>query len=615
MEIQLREISKSYGGRELFSELSFEFRDNFKTAFVGRNGSGKSTILSIIEGVEEPDSGEVIVDMSKIAVIPQYISKGLDKEVFDFLYDDFSEIISLKEQIDQLHLNFNDLSEKEQKKYDILHDEFVRKDGYDIERKINSVLTGFGFSESFKHRQVKLLSGGERRRLLVASTILKDADVLLLDEPTNHLDLKSILWFEEWLKKVNKTVIFVSHDRHFINVVADHIVELDNKKLYRYSGNFEKYRDERYQRKAVEEKSYKSQLNYIKREDDFIRRNIAGQKTKQAQSRRKMLDKIDRLEPPSRDKNFKLELQKEGREGNEVLVIENLSKSFDGKLLLSDINLKIYSGEKVCLSGINGSGKSTLIRMIIGEEIADRGTIEINSKVRVGYLSQNLEFSNNSVTVLDEFWKYFRDKTELEIRNILGNFLFQEHEVDKAVGVLSGGEKNRFFLAKIMTEKPNFIIMDEPTNHLDLQARILLENGLSEYDGTVLFVSHDRQFIDELTERVCYLQGTKLEEFYGNITDNIDKIFVEKEKVSRKPIVTERKVSNKVSNVAKGANKFKLEKIENEIFAIEEEMASIEKEMISEESIKDKRVFLIHKEKYDKLSESLARSYKEWENL
>jgi len=621
MEIQLKKISKSFGANLLFSDLSFEFRDNIKTAFVGRNGSGKSTILAIIEGTEEIDSGEIIVDRSRIAVIPQYISEGLDKTVFRFIYDDFSQIISLKKQIDQFHSDFDSLSDKEQERYTLLHDEYTRLDGYDLERRIDSVLTGFGFSDSFKSRQVKFLSGGERRRLLVAATILKDADVLLLDEPTNHLDLKSILWFEDWLKKINKTVLFVSHDRHFINSVADHIVELDNKKLYRYSGNFEKYREERYQRKAIEEKLYKAQRDYLKKEDEFIRRNIAGQKTKQAQSRRKMLDKIEKLEPPSRDKNFSLNFKKEGREGKEVLVIEDLSKSYDDNLLLADINLKIYSGEKVCLSGMNGSGKSTLIRMIIGEDVPDKGSISLNAKTKLGYLSQNLEFENKEVKVIDEFWKYFKQKTELEIRTILGNFLFQDHEVDKAVGVLSGGEKNRFYLAKIMTEKPNFIIMDEPTNHLDLQARILLENALSEFEGTVLFISHDRQFIDEITERIYYLQDAKLAEFYGNITDNLDKIFTSRLNLDKSisPKLNTKKgkkdKSNKISSIAKGANKFKLEKIENRIFSLEEEISVLEKEMISEESLKDKRVFLIHKEKYDKLTKSLERSYQEWENL
>lgn len=619
MEIQLKNISKSYGANLLFSNLSFGFRDNVKTAFVGRNGSGKSTILSIIEGIEEVDSGEVIVDRSRIAVIPQYISEGLDKTVFSYIYDDFTEIIQLKKQIDQLHHDFDNLSKKEQGRYALLHDEFIRLEGYDLERRIDSVLTGFGFSENFKLRQVKFLSGGERRRLLVAATILKDADVLLLDEPTNHLDLKSILWFEDWLKKINKTVLFVSHDRHFINSVADNIVELENKQLYRYSGNFEKYREERYERKVIEDKLYKAQHDYLKKEDDFIRRNIAGQKTKQAQSRRKMLDKIERLEPPSRDKNFSLNFKKEGSEGKEVLTIENLSKSYDGNLLLDCVNLKIYSGDKVCLSGTNGSGKSTLIKMITGSENPDQGTIIINNKTKVGYLSQNLDFADKNVTVIDEFWQYFKDKTELEIRNILGSFLFQDHEVEKAVGVLSGGEKNRFYLAKIMTEKPNFLIMDEPTNHLDLQARILLENALTEFSGTVLFVSHDRQFIDEITERVYYLQDAKLLGFYGNITDNLDKIFADNTKNNgkEKSNIKVREKSNvkKVSSLAKGTNKFKLEKTENLIFSLEEQIAELEKEMVSEESMRDKRIFLMNKKKYDELNKSLERSYKEWESL
>ncbi len=618
MRISFENVTKIYTGNPILDDLSFTFNPGKKTALIGANGSGKSTILSMISGLITPDSGSIIKDSGRIETLKQEYVWNDDITVFDVCSEVFTDLIQTGKRLDKYHSNFETLNEREKDKYAELMRDYESKGGYDWEREVEYVLLGLGFQKEEFNKKVAFLSGGQKRRALLAKTVLSNAPVLLLDEPTNHLDLHTVLWLEEWLKARECGIIFVSHDRHFIDSLADEIVELDKGKLYRYAGNFNKYKSQRIKRKEIEQKQYEAQKQLIKKTQKFIDINIAGQKTRQAKARRKMLEKIQRLEPPSRDAEFKIKFEKVKRESNKTIECRGLSKSYKDNLVLDNIDFTAYRYEKIGLVGRNGSGKSTLIKLIMAQENSSSGFIKIGENIDTGYLPQEGGTLNENDTLLEELWNVLPEKSEEEIRNILGSFLFSGDDVKKKISLLSGGEKSRLNIAKIMVMKPNLLILDEPTNHLDLATRILLENAISEYEGTVIIVSHDRAFLNEVITSVYKLEGSKLQRYEGNIDDNKEALFKNEKTGSLLKTESKDKKNKKVKKtiqISKGANKYKLKKIEDEIFKLEEDLKKNEKLMLAENALKDGRIYNEINEKYKKIKNELEERYGKWEEM
>lgn len=621
MRVYLDKIGHSFGGQTIFRDVTFEIFPGRKTVLVGANGSGKTTLFRIIAGVLEPETGKVIMDKGRVALVEQEFTLAPDCTLLAACAEVFGEIHALGETLRRMEADFASLTPAEHDRYTLLHDRFESSGGWDWERRIETVLVGIGFSRDDFQRPVSGFSGGQRRRLLLARALLKNPDLLLLDEPTNHLDLEAIAWLESWLEAWKGGLVFISHDRHFMDRVAQEVVELSHGGLERYPAPFDVFRAERARRREARLKEYAEQQAFIKKNEEFIRRNIAGQKTKQAQSRRRMLEKIELLEPPRRDASFRLQIRKDTREGHRVLEAEGLSFAYGGgPPVLRDVGFTLYRGERIGLLGRNGSGKSTLLKMAAGLLAPDGGRITLDERVTLGYFPQEGGALDPGMRALDAIWEVIPAEPEVAVRNILGGFLFSDEEAEKRIGLMSGGEKSRVLLVKLMLSRPNFLVMDEPTNHLDLPSRILLENMLVGYDGTVLLVSHDRAFLDEVVTAVYHVGDGHLVRYEGNVSDNLARILPEETPAAtvvstRAQEETLLPPEERVRQAGRGANRYKIGKLEERIAALEEERKGCEQEMLSEAATRDGRIFREVENRHTALGDELTRLYREWEEL
>lgn len=622
MKIQISGLTKRYGDRELFEGLSFEFSSSKKTALLGSNGCGKTTLLRIISGLDAADSGSVYCQSSKIGLVAQEFTAEHGQTVRGFCRKVFVELEDEQLELEKLEKEFSSLSEKMQYNYAERKERFIENGGYDWPRKIEQVLNGLGFPDEMFDRELASLSGGEKRRVLLAGALLQGEQLILLDEPTNHLDLETITWLENWLKTLDATVVFVSHDRHFIDSVADEIVELDQGNLYRYGSGYENFRRARAKRLEEAHRQYERQQDFIRKNEDFIRKNIAGQKTKQAQSRRKMIEKVERLEPPVKDTTVKLSLKKTGRESKQVASADGLSVSYNGNTVLNELSFQSWRGEKIGIIGRNGCGKSTLLRIIAGEAENYTGKFRFGSNITRAYFPQEGELLNPEHTLIESIREVDPSITNEEVRTLLGGFLFSGSAADKKIKLLSGGEKSRILLARIIRSNPNVLILDEPTNHLDLPSRILLENMLAEFDGTVFVVSHDRVFLDEVITVIYHINDGKLVRHDGNLADNSARIWPDD-----KPVQQIKKQENPTAMLQsddpedikrqhrRGANKYKIAPLEKEISELEAKLEEVQKLMVSDEAVKDGRVYQKYEAQYRELEEQLEKRYWEWEEL
>ena len=621
MRVYLENVSHAFGARTVFSDTSFELFPNRKTVLVGANGIGKSTLFKIITGELEPDSGRVVRDRGEIALVEQDFSLDPETELYRACLEVFNCLKEQEEQIRDLEGRFDTLSQSEQDRYSDLVASFEEAGGYDRERRVEQVLLGIGFTREQFERPVGQFSGGQKRRALMARALLKNPDLLLLDEPTNHLDLEAIDWLQQWLSSWKGGLVFISHDRHFLDRVAEEIVELHNGVLERYPVPFDAYRKERALRREQQLKQFLEQQAFIRKNEEFIRRNLAGQKTKQAQSRRRMLEKLILLEPPAKDDGYRLELKKSGREGHCTVRAENLAFSYGAHSpILQDLSFELWRGERIGLIGRNGCGKSTLLKLIAGRLAPADGNVHVDERAIVGYFPQEGGILDPEATALEEVWKDAPAETEERMRSILGGFLFSEGEADKKVKLMSGGEKSRLLLVKLMLHKPNLLIMDEPTNHLDLPSRILLENTLAEYDGTLIMVSHDRAFLDEVVTAVYHVENGGITRYEGNVSDNSGRLFAGE---PLQPVKEEKKSApvkamapeEKSRQAGRGANKFKIGKLEQKIEELEQAAALCEQEMVCEEAVRDGRVYEEINTRYKEIQDTLERLYGEWEVL
>ncbi|MED3882308.1 ABC-F family ATP-binding cassette domain-containing protein [Priestia megaterium] len=635
--LQLNGITKYYGAEPILSNIKLEVQSKDRIALVGRNGAGKSTLLKIIAEQLSYDSGEIIkpkgvsIDyMGQDTVLESTLS------IWEEMMTVFAPLKKMEKELRTLETKmgnpdiFNDSVQYEKltKEYDQLQVTFKDLGGYQYEADTRSILHGFRFSNFDYSTPISSLSGGQKTRLALAKLLLTKPDLLILDEPTNHLDIETLAWLEQFLQGYEGAILIVSHDRYFLDKVVNQVYEVTQKTTVKYTGNYSKYLVQKAERYEKELRQYEKQQDEVAKLNDFIQRNIArASTTKRAQSRRKQLDRMELINRPNEgEKSASFSFEIERQSGNEVLNLENVSIGYDEhKYVVQQANLRIKKGESLALVGPNGVGKSTLLKGIVDKLSFKTGTISFGSNVMVGYYDQEQANLTSNKTVLNEIWDDYPSKPEKEIRTALGNFLFSGDDVLKIVSTLSGGEKARLALAKLMLQKANFLILDEPTNHLDLDSKQVLENALIDYPGTLLFVSHDRYFINRIANKIAELSPEGVEEFLGDYDYYVEKKAeieeikeLENIKANEERTVKVDKQSYKQDKEQKKLMRQRtrrIEEIEIEINKLEAAQAE------NEELLCDPEIYQNHEEvsrlngENEKISSQLSTLMEEWEEL
>jgi ATP-binding cassette subfamily F protein 3 len=525
MLLACQNISKAYGDKQVLSDVTFHIEEKEKLAIVGINGSGKTTLLKVIMGEEQADSGQVVISRDRtVGYLSQHQDISFDNTIYNEMLQTKKEIIEMEAEIRRLEQEMKHKDGEElaavMESYNRLSSAYDRENGYAYESEITGVLKGLGFDRSDYDRHINTLSGGQRMRIALGRLLLTRPDLIILDEPTNHLDMNSIAWLEGFLSSYAGSVIVVSHDRYFIDKIASKIVEIDNTKGIVYHGNYTYYSKKRAEIRNSMMKAYLNQQREIKHQEEVITKlkQFNREKSiKRAESREKLLERVERLDKPSEVMSeMRISLTPSVESGNDVLTIKDLSKSFGENVLFENLDMEIKRGEHVSLIGGNGTGKTTILKIINRVESKNSGNIILGSRVRIGYYDQEHQVLSFQKTIFDEISDSYPELTNTQIRNVLAAFLFTGEAVFKKIGDLSGGERGRVSLAKLMLSPANFLILDEPTNHLDIQSKEILEDAIRNYTGTVLVVSHDRYFINAISSRIIELKDKKLYSFIGN---------------------------------------------------------------------------------------------------
>lgn len=630
MLFRLSNIHKSYGGAEILKGVSFQVNPSEKVGLVGRNGAGKTTVFRLITGQEGADTGEVItINGLKLGLLDQHVDFEPGETVHTAALSAFKEIHDIEAEMRRLEqLMETDHSEATLLKYADLQAAFELADGFSYSAKAESILLGLGFTQDTWNHDTATLSGGQKNRLGMARLLLSGADLLLLDEPTNHLDVNAVEWLEEFLKTSDRAYVVISHDRYFLDRTTNRVIELDRGQAVTYKGNYSQYLVERELRREQQIREFENQQALINKTQEFIRKNLEGQKTKQAKSRRNMLERMDRIEAVASEKsggNFGL--KRVERTGNNVLTAEDLSIGYDEKVLVTGLNFLIHRGETLGIIGGNGTGKTTLLKTLLGQVREFSGEFRWGTKTNIGYYSQNLEGLEPRNEVIQELRRVAPLVDNGTLRGFLAKFLFFGDDVFKPVSALSGGEKGRLALAKLIYSQKNVLILDEPTNHLDIPSRESLENALAEYDGTIITVSHDRFFLDKIaTQILSFEPDGRVLNYNGNYTEFHD--WKTERGQTAETVDPLKKVNEEGSNTSlKPANAAQLSK--NERRRIEKRIAELEKELPQLESeaaeLTDKLSVPTVAADYEKLSsvtgrleatQALIRThYEEWEKL
>ena len=554
MVLACQNISKAYGVTEILNHINFHIEAKEKLAIVGINGAGKSTLLKIIMNEEEADEGQVVIGKDiTVGYLAQHQNSYYDKTIYEELLSVKQDVIDLQEQIRQLEQDMKHLEgaelEDALERYTRMNHTFEMQDGYAFESQITGILKGLGFEESEFNRPVSELSGGQKTRVSLGRLLLSRPDIILLDEPTNHLDLNSIAWLEGYLRGYDGAVIIVSHDRYFLDKIVTKVIEIENTQATIYHGNYSYYAQKREEVRLSKYRAYMNQQAEIKHQEEVIAKlkQFNREKSiKRAESREKMLDKMERLEKPQEiHDEMRLTLTPDVESGNDVLLVEGLSKSFDGKTIFSNVNIDIKRGERVALIGNNGTGKTTILKIINQLLPKDSGKITLGAQVHIGYYDQEHQVLHAEKTIFDELQDAYPQMNNTRVRNVLAAFLFTGEDVFKKIADLSGGERGRVSLAKLMLSNANFLILDEPTNHLDITSKEILENALNNYTGTILYVSHDRYFINQTATRILDLSPNGITSYIGNYDYYIEQQLVSTAQSEEKAAVVKEETETK----------------------------------------------------------------------
>ncbi|AIQ50932.1 ABC-F family ATP-binding cassette domain-containing protein [Paenibacillus sp. FSL R7-0331] len=646
MLLQATGISKSYGVQSVLDGISLQVNEKERVGLVGVNGAGKSTFLQIIAGEMSFDSGQIHKSKeTTVGYLAQNSGLQSDKTIQEEMLAVFAPLIEAENELRQMEADIADpkLADDEKRYEDLLERYAKRSDwfkdhgGYEMNTRIRSVLHGMGFGEFAPDTPISTLSGGQKTRLALARILLQAPDLLMLDEPTNHLDIETLTWLEDYLRGYAGGILVVSHDRYFLDRLVTTIVEIERHQSRRYTGNYSRYMELKAAEYEIRMKQYEKQQDEISRMEDFVQRNIVrASTTKRAQSRRKALDKMDRIDKPLGDlKKASFSFEPDFMSGKEVLQVRDVAVAFSeaASPLFRGASFELRRGETAALIGPNGIGKSTLLQCLTGTREPSAGTVNWGAKVKIAYYDQEQTRLNPRNTVLEELWSEYPMLEEARIRTILGNFLFSGEDVLKKIAALSGGEKARVALSKLMLRGANMLILDEPTNHLDLVSREVLESALIDFEGTLLFISHDRYFLNKMAERVLELHPAGIDQYLGNYDDYIDK----KKELEAIALEEAGLIAAKAARIAESealdkgsASSFEADKaakreernrqrriseLEEAIARLEEEIAVIEIEMTKPEVYQDYMALQQHETDLKNKKEQLAGRFDEWEQL
>jgi ATP-binding cassette subfamily F protein 3 len=628
MLFRLNEVTKSYGAQTVLRAISFQINPGEHVGLVGRNGAGKTTILRLIAGTETSDQGEIErLRGLRIGVLAQHVDFSGSKTVLDTALEVFERLRALEDRMRELEHAMTEATGEELDR--VMHDyseaqySYEHEGGFSYHSRSEAVLLGLGFTKGDFNQRAESLSGGEKNRLGLARLLLLEPDILLLDEPTNHLDVEAVEWLEEFLASYRSAYLIISHDRFFLDHTVNRVLDLENGKIESYKGNYSDYLIEKDERREQQQRVYEQQQEMIARTEEFIRRNIAGQKTKQAKSRRKMLERMDRIENINYLDTVNFKLKPTARTGDQVLVLDKLAIGFPAQTLARDLSLVLRRGERLGIIGGNGTGKTTFLRTILGEQRSLDGEVRWGTGVNIGYYDQRLLTVDARNTVLEELRTIASSSiTDGELRSFLGRFLFTSDDVFKPVAALSGGEKGRLALAKLIYSRANVLLLDEPTNHLDIASCEALEDSLNEYDGTIITVSHDRYFLDRIATQILFFGENGVEYFDGGYTEFYEahhRSIAEREALETEALRVERTV-RKAQTVKTGAQKKAKQKqptageIEAEIHSVEAEQQEIVSLLSTEEVARDKERLFELSEQYHLLEERLKELYQSWES-
>lgn len=620
-----KDITKTYVTEEILSEVSFSIKNNDKIGLIGINGAGKTTLLNILMDEISYDSGEIYKQKDlKIGYLKQVKDLDMNKSIYDECLEVFSEVINLEERIRNLEVEMSGKTEEDLEsvllEYQRLQDRFNKLDGYEYNSRILGMLKGLGFSDSELYENIGIFSGGQKSRIQLAKLLLSKPDILFLDEPTNHLDLDAIEFLQGFLRDYSGAILLISHDRYFLDKVVNKVFLLENKKIEIYNGNYTEFTVKRQRDIANRISAYENQQKEIKRQQEIIEKFAnygSARLIKQSQSRKKLLDKMKVVEEHKNvSGKFALRFTPSVESGKDVLLVENLKKQFNDKLLFENVDFQIYKGEKVGLIGPNGIGKTTLFNMISGKQNVTEGSIKLGSQVKVGYFDQEQKDLNFDNTVMDEIWNAYPDLTHYEIRNYLAKFMFIGDDIFKEISELSGGEKARVSLLKLMLSSTNFLLMDEPTNHLDIDSKEVLENALLNYDGTGLIISHDRYFLNKILDKIIVLDKHGAVTYLGNYDYYIEKItelnqVEEKKGISKTQQEKDKKKLKEVEK-QKQKNRKLIKDIENKIEEVEERLNKLNGETNNLEIYENKKKMFDLFSNIEKLNKEKDDLYNKW---
>ena len=640
MLFRLSDIYKSYGGTDILRGVSFQINPNEKVGLVGRNGAGKTTVFRVITGEESADSGDVHkLSNLKIGLLQQHVDFTEDETVHTAALSAFQRLHDIEAEMRLLEIEMaENLSDEILEKYSELQTEFEQADGFTYTARAEAILLGLGFTKEMWNLATSNLSGGQKNRLGMARLLLSNPDILLLDEPTNHLDVGAVEWLEDFLQSYETAFVIISHDRYFLDRTCRRIIEIDKGKAVTYKGNYSQFLVEREERREQQRREFENQQSFIAKNEDFIRRNLAGQKTKLAKSRRNMLERLERVEAVSVDKSSgNFNLKKVERAGLNVLTAEDLAIGYGTRVLAEDINFTLNRGECLGIIGGNGTGKTTFLKTILGNLRELAGTLSWGTKTNIGYYAQNLEDLDSRNEIVQELRRVAPTADNGELRSFLARFLFTGEEIFKKVADLSGGEKGRLALAKLIYSGVNVLVLDEPTNHLDIPSREALESALDSYPGTILAVSHDRYFLDQVSTQIFSFEDDgKTEVFDGNYSEFHDWREVQNSKFKiQNAVLTESahpkfqsedksevNESQSLKNENSTLSKNQLQKIRQKIKEVEKEIPLLEKKLTALTARMNEPEVVASREtsqkvsaEYEETNRQIQSLYAEWESL